>query len=567
MVLLDRRLLRLARAVRGPVAAVTALGVMITGTRIVQVLALAAVVEAAIDGRGAVAAFAWLGTAIAARAVLLWCFEVVAQRAAAATKERLRARLFERLLVLGPGHLARDRSGGVRATLVDGVEAMEAYFGRYLPALLRAAIAMLAVLVLLALIDPRLSLIVLAGAVLSIGATMVWRAAFAASSDKVWAVIGETDAEFVDTVQGLPTLKAFNATAGRRVFIAERAERLRKVCMDQLRYSLMYVGLQRVGTLGAGAAATILVVAGYPGIEAFALLSVVFLVPETFRPLDELGQYAHDAMAGVSAAKGIEELMDAPEPAPPVPGPSRRLAPSVEFDGVTFTYPGRDRPALARVSFTVAAGETVAIVGESGSGKSTLAALLLRFMDPGEGAVRLDRQDLRALPTRALRDAIALVPQDTYLFHGTVEENIAFGRPDASPEDVRAAARAAGLDGVPLDAETGERGLRLSGGQRQRVAIARALLKDAPVLVLDEATSAVDAATEASLQETFRTITRDRTTLVIAHRLSTVRDADRIIVLAGGEIAEVGAHEELRRRDGAYARLIAAQDEMTGAIG
>jgi ABC-type multidrug transport system fused ATPase/permease subunit len=294
---------------------------------------------------------------------------------------------------------------------------------------------------------------------------------------------------------------------------------------------------------------------------------VVFLVPETFRPLDELGQYAHDAMAGVSAAKGIEELMDAPEPAPPVPGPSRRLAPSVEFDGVTFTYPGRDRPALARVSFTVAAGETVAIVGESGSGKSTLAALLLRFMDPGEGAVRLDRQDLRALPTRALRDAIALVPQDTYLFHGTVEENIAFGRPDASPEDVRAAARAAGLDGVPLDAETGERGLRLSGGQRQRVAIARALLKDAPVLVLDEATSAVDAATEASLLETFRTITRDRTTLVIAHRLSTVRDADRIIVLAGGEIAEVGAHEELRRRDGAYARLIAAQDEMTGAIG
>ncbi|WP_019632451.1 ABC transporter ATP-binding protein [Actinomadura atramentaria] len=569
MLLFNRSLLRLAATAPWPLAAVTLLRLLITASRVVQAVALAHVVAAAARERDPTEAFVWLGGALAVRAACLWLAEVAAARTAAAVKERLRVRLYERLLALGVGHLLVARGGAVRAALVEGVEAMESYFGRYLPALVNALAGPLAVLALLLTLDPWLAAIVLAGALVAVGGSGLWQAAFAESSDAVWRTIGETDAEFVDTVQGLPTLKAFDAAAHRRAAVAERAERLRGTVMAQLRYSLMQLGVQKIGTLGAGAAAIVYAAAAFPagGTSVTALLTVVFLVPEMFRPLDDLGRHAHDGIAAVSAARGVEDLLAAPVPVPPPPAGSaaRPAGPSVAFEDVTFTYPGQESPALDGVSLAVAPGETVAVVGASGAGKSTLAALLLRFLDPDQGAVRVGGADLRLVPPDVLRETVTLVPQDTYLFHGTIAENIAFGRPDATPARISAAAAAAGLDGVALDAEAGERGLRLSGGQRQRVAIARALLRDAPVLVLDEATSAVDAATEAVIQRTLRTGARDRATVVIAHRLSTVRDADRIVVLDGGRIAETGTHEDLSRRGGAYARLLAAQAELTGA--
>jgi ABC-type multidrug transport system fused ATPase/permease subunit len=237
----------------------------------------------------------------------------------------------------------------------------------------------------------------------------------------------------------------------------------------------------------------------------------------------------------------------------------------VTFEDVEFSYRAGES-VLSGLDLRIDAGETVAVVGPSGAGKSTLVALLMRFVDPQQGRVRLGGADLRDLPLEQIRSMVSLVSQDTYLFGGTVRENIAMARPEATDHDIQAAARVANADGfitaLPdgYATEIGERGLRLSGGQRQRLAIARAVLADSPILVLDEATASVDAATEASIQSALDRLTQDRTTLVIAHRLSTVRHADRIVVLEAGHVHEVGTHDELLTRSGRYAQLLSAQE-------
>jgi ATP-binding cassette subfamily B protein len=237
----------------------------------------------------------------------------------------------------------------------------------------------------------------------------------------------------------------------------------------------------------------------------------------------------------------------------------------VAFEHVTFHYSPSDPPALRDVSFNVDAGQTVALVGRSGAGKTTAAHLLLRFWDPQQGRILVDSHDLRDFELDDLRRHVALVAQDTYLFNTSLWENLRLGRPDATDGEVVAAARAANVDefvqALPEGYQTlvGERGLQLSGGQRQRVAIARALLKDAPVLVLDEATSHLDAVNEAEVREALDRLMSGRTTLVIAHRLSTIRDADLIVVLDEGRVAEMGTHAQLLALDGLYSHLIAAQ--------
>jgi ATP-binding cassette subfamily C protein CydCD len=254
---------------------------------------------------------------------------------------------------------------------------------------------------------------------------------------------------------------------------------------------------------------------------------------------------------------------------PPAPAPARaangHAAPSVVFDGVTFSYGPGEAQALRDVSFAVEPGQTVALVGRSGAGKTTAAHLLLRFWDPQGGRILLDGHDLREYRLDDLRGQVGLVAQDTYLFNTSLRANLALGREGATDADLAAAARAANaegfVDGLPDGYETvvGERGVGLSGGQRQRIAIARALLKDAPVLVLDEATSHLDAENERQVRGALDRLTRGRTTLVIAHRLSTIRHADRIVVLDDGGVAEQGTHDELVARGGIYAGLVATQ--------
>ena len=284
--------------------------------------------------------------------------------------------------------------------------------------------------------------------------------------------------------------------------------------------------------------------------------------------LGELSQVWGEIQSAAGASERIAELLDEkPEitapAAPVVPPPAKG---EVAFDNVSFQYASRrEGPALEDLSFSVAPGETVALVGPSGAGKTTVFALIQRFYDPQEGRVLIDGIDVKTADPRAIRSRIAVVPQDTVIFSGTVLDNIRFGRPDASDTELLAAAQAARVDEFvermpkAYDTEVGERGMTLSGGQRQRIAIARAILRDAPILLLDEATSALDAESEALIQEALERLTRGRTTLVIAHRLATVRNAGRILVLDQGRLVAQGRHGELTKSSPLYSRLAELQ--------
>ena len=322
-------------------------------------------------------------------------------------------------------------------------------------------------------------------------------------------------------------------------------------------------------------------------LELRPLLIVLMLGVEIFRPLRELVQLYHDGVMAISSAEGIFTILDArvevEDPARRGAGGSSsptqaaesdgaetagtRPAPEVTFDGVSYAYSGGRRPALHDLSFTLNAGETLGLVGPSGAGKSTVVWLILRFFDPQQGRVLLGGQDVKEIPLSLLREQVAVVTQDTYLFHGTVADNLRMGKPNAAIEELEAAARTANahefIARLPqgYDTVVGERAARLSGGQKQRIAIARALLKDAPVLVLDEALSNVDAENEAVIQEGLERLMSGRTTLIIAHRLSSVVNADRILVLDEGRLAESGGHQQLVATGGIYATLMAQQHD------
>jgi len=374
-------------------------------------------------------------------------------------------------------------------------------------------------------------------------------------------------------VQGLGELLAFQATAARGAAFTALARQYAEARLPLLRDLARQASWQEMAT-GAGGLAVIwtgaaLVTSGR--LDAGLLPLLTLLAMSAFVPIWEIAQVGRQLADSLGAARRLHAIHAEPVPvrdgegvSPTATGDGTRAL-GIELLDVSFTYPGRVEPALRDVSLSVPAGTTAAIVGPSGAGKSTLAALLLRFWDPDRGAVRLAGADARRYRLDDLRGRVALVAQDTYLFHLTLRDNILLARPGATEAEIAAAVERASLGefvaALPegLDTVVGERGTRLSGGQRQRVAIARAFLKDAPILILDEATSHLDVVNEQAVHEALERLARHRTTVIIAHRLSTVRRADEIIVLDAGRLVEAGPHAALLARGGLYARLVSRQ--------
>jgi ABC-type multidrug transport system fused ATPase/permease subunit len=489
----------------------------------------------------------------------------------------LRLRLFEHLQSLSIGFYSRNRAGVIISRLTNDVEALDQLVSDGLATLFQSGLTLIGVLVILIVLDPHLALLTfIALPLLALGA-LAFRIASADAYRLTREKIAWITGYLQETLSGIRVVRAFGQEPRHIARFGELNEDNRAANMTTVNLNAAY--FPAVELLSAFVTVEILLAGGFEAINGHTSTGVVFAfiaaLNNFFDPIQQLSQLYTTYQSGMAALDKIFDLLDEQAELSDAPG-AIALPPlkgDVRFDHVSFRY-GNDEDgawALRDIDLTVPAGQTVALVGATGAGKSTIAKLVARFYDPTSGRVLVDGHDLRSVEAGSLRSQMGIVPQEGFLFSGSVRDNISFGRPTATDDEVKSAARAVGADpfisGLEngYETEVGERGAQLSAGQRQLIAFARALVADPRVLVLDEATSNVDVHTETLIEQGLRRLVAGRTALVIAHRLSTIRHAGRIVVLEHGEIVESGTHDELLDAGGRYWQLYRDWAEQAAA--
>lgn len=566
---LDQRLLQEARTAPGALAASLGTHALLGLLIILQALLLSQVIARIFlqgaDLAAVTQSLALLLAIVILRALLTYANARASARLAITIKTDLRRRFVAHLYALGPAYSRAERSGDLILSATEGIDKLDGYFRDYLPGLFAALFLPIVILLVVLPLDALTFAVLLVTApLIPFFMTLIGRAA-GALAQRQFREMRTLGAHFLDVMQGLTTLKLFNRSRYQIETIRRITGEFRAATMRVLRVAFLSAfTLEMLATLSVAIVAVeigVRLLHGGIGFEQALFLLVI--APEFYLPLRALGAKFHKATEGKATAERLFVVLDTPLPdrdsteSATVPDALR-----IRFEGVTLAYADGARPALDDVSFDIAPGQFVALIGPSGSGKTTIAHLLLRFITPDDGRIRIGGHDLSHISPDAWRAQIAWVSQAPYLFNTTIADNIRFSRPDATDAQVIAAAQAAGAQDfimqLPQGYATlcGERGLRLSGGQAQRIALARAFLRDAPLLILDEPTSQLDPDSEAEIMRALHRLAQGRTVLLITHRLSTVKHADRILLLKDGRLIEDGTPAALSAAAGHYARLL-----------
>ena len=506
--------------------------------------------------------------------VVIWVLEslfqyfyaVLWRNLAQTAQHELRMSAYTHIQDLEMQWYSEQSTGSLMAIMNDDVNQLERFLDQGATDLLHVATTIIVVGAIMVSVAPEVALLAILPVPIIVGGSFIYQRRIGVRYTKVRGKVADLNALLNNNLHGITTIKSFTAEEREVERVEDASTSYRDANREAIRLSASFVPIIRMAILFAFTAN--MLVGGWFALEGRISLGaysvIVFITQRLLWPLTRLGETFDLYQRAMASTARVLDLLDTEVGIVEGDRNLESVRGEIEFSDVGFSYPNREI-VLNDIDLTVPAGKTVGLVGSTGSGKTTLVRLMLRFHDPDSGTVRLDGHDVRELTLESLRGSISLVSQTTTLFPGSVRDNVRYGDPDANDETVVEAARVAEalsfIEELPdaWDTDIGEGGHRLSGGQRQRIAIARAVLKDAPVLVLDEATSNVDNETEAALKRSIERISVGRTTLIIAHRLSTVRNADVIAVIGDGAISETGTHEELLESSGLYSRLWAVQ--------